>query len=483
MRIAMLSWESLRSIAVGGVAAHVSELADALAANGHEVHVFTRSGHGQPAYERVGLVHEHRCQYHGQGDFVDDINTMCRAMVDQFLATENYIGAFDVVHAHDWLAANAMIWIKQQRGRRSILTIHSTEYARCGNTYPEGRSARVREQERAGLYWCDQAIAVSGVTRAEIAGMYDVPIWKTTVIHNGVAASRFEVSIDPAIEKGRYGIGSMDPTVLFCGRMAYQKGPDLMLEAIPAVLHYYDRAKFIFAGDGDMRWSLEERARAMGIEHAVRFLGHRNGNELPRLFQLADMVCIPSRNEPFGIVVLEAWSAGKPVVVTQIGGPAEYVHHERTGLLVYPNADSVAWGLGTMFMDFDRARQMGVNGHREVVQLFSWQQIAEKTLAVYDPSRRTATHEAARAPGPAGLDGDQTSAIELPNTRKHRAAPIGVAAGKLASAVSRINRRKRKVGARRDPLVNCEVRPADTKPLSGLVNATQSVVRNSGELE
>jgi len=393
MRIAMLSWESLHSIAVGGVAAHVSELAEALAAKGHEVHVFTRSGPGQPEYERVGLVHEHRCQHDGRDDFVDDVNTMCQAIADQVIATEDYIGAFDVVHAHDWLAANAMIWIKQKRGRRSVLTIHSTEYGRCSNTFPNGQSARVREQERAGLYWCNRAIAVSGVTRAELMGMYDVPTWKTAVIHDGVVTSRFEVTIDPEEERQRYGMGITDPTVLFCGRMVHQKGPDLMLEAVHVVLHCHDRAKFVFAGDGDMRWSLEERARAMAIEHAVRFLGNRNGQELPRLYQCADLACVPSRNEPFGIVVLEAWSAGKPVVVTQAGGPAEYVHHERTGLLIYPNADSVAWGLGTMLMDYDRARQMGANGRREVAQRFSWQQIAEKTLAVYDPSCRPTTRK------------------------------------------------------------------------------------------
>lgn len=450
MRIAMFSWESLHSVAVGGVAAHVSELADALAAKGHEVHVFTRRGQDQLAYERIGLVHMHRCRHDHQDDFVDNVNTMCRAMVDQFIATENYIGAFDIVHAHDWLAANAMIWIKQQRGRRSVLTIHSTEYARCGNTFPGGRSARVREQERAGLYWCDCAIAVSGITRAEIADMYHIPVWKTAVIHNGVTASRFEVTIDPGEEKQRHGIGAMDPTVLFCGRMVYQKGPDLLLEAIPAILRNYEHAKFIFAGDGDMRWSLEERARAMGVEHAVRFLGYRNGNELPRLYQCADMVYVPSRNEPFGIVVLEAWSASKPVVVTQVGGPAEYVHHERTGLLIYPNADSVAWGLGTMFLDCDRARQLGANGHREVKQHFSWTQIAEKTLAAYDPSHRPTTREWSCEPRSAGMNGDQSCTHGLSSAQNNQHVASNAAVANDASATNNADGHGCEVDADRD---------------------------------
>jgi hypothetical protein len=83
--------------------------------------------------------------------------------------------------------------------------------------------------------------------------------------------------------------------------------------------------------------------------------------------------------------VLKAREAGKPVVVTQIGGPEEYVEHEVTGLKVYPNTDSVAWGLGTMLMDFDRARRMGANGRETVQRRFTWDRVAEKTLAIYDP--------------------------------------------------------------------------------------------------
>ena len=76
-----------------------------------------------------------------------------------------------------------------------------------------------------------------------------------------------------------------------------------------------------------MRSALESRVRELGIQNTVRFLGYRNGDELIRLFKLADAICVPSRNEPFGIVVLEAWSANKPVIVTQNGGPNEYVWH------------------------------------------------------------------------------------------------------------------------------------------------------------
>ena len=148
MQIAILTWESLHSAAVGGVAAHTSELSAALAEKGHQVHLFTRCMPSQRRHEVIEGVHYHRCVYPSHPDLVDDVNNMCRAIVDYFLEVEDLVGRFDVVHAHDWLTANAMIWIKQARNHKTVLTIHSTEYGRCGNAFTNGRSVRVREQER-----------------------------------------------------------------------------------------------------------------------------------------------------------------------------------------------------------------------------------------------------------------------------------------------------------------------------------------------
>jgi len=391
MRIALLSWESLHSIAVGGVAPHVSELAASLTRKGHQVHVFTRSNIGQRCHECVEGVHYHRCVYEPDRDFVDDINNMCRSIVDRVFEIEDLAGRFDIIHAHDWLTANAMIWIKQGRGHVCLLTIHSTEYARCGNAFPGGQAERIRYQERAGTYWADRVIAVSQATKDEICWMYEVPKYKAVVIYNGVNPQRFDQPTDVGADKWRCGLGPMDPTILFCGRMVWQKGPDLLLEAASQILREYPSAKFVFVGDGDMRESLQIRARESGLGHAVRFLGYHNGDELVRLFKMADAVCLPSRNEPFGIVVLEAWSAGKPVIATQNGGPNEYVQHEVNGLKIYPMADSVAWGIRRTFSDFDRARWMGHNGRKTVEERFAWDTIADQTLSVYEELCRECT--------------------------------------------------------------------------------------------
>ncbi len=386
MRVAILAWESLHSISIGGVAAHVTELACALERKGNEVHVFTRMGrHDHPLYERIHGVHYHRVPFAPHHDFVEEVSNMCRAFVHSVFQAEDYMGGqFDIVHAHDWLASNAMVWIKYGRGRKGILTIHSTEYGRCGNNFFGGRSARVRDHERHGTFVADKVIAVSNALKNELMWMYNLPDWKVSVIFNGINFRNFDGWIDPAAVRRQYGIGPLDPMVLFAGRMVYQKGPDILVEAIPYILRNFHNAKFVFVGDGEMRWSVEEKARHMGVGHATRFLGYNNAWKLNDLYKATDCVCVPSRNEPFGIVILEAWSAGKPVVASENGGPSEIVWHDVNGLKIYANPQSVAWGIGTLFADFDHARWMGRNGRVAVETAFSWDTIADQTLRVYN---------------------------------------------------------------------------------------------------
>ena len=385
MKIALLSWESLHSISVGGVGAHVTELASALERKGHEVHVFTRMGRwDHPQYELIHGVHYHRAPYSGHPDFVEDVNNMCRALVNSVFHVEDYMGShFDIVHAHDWLVSNAMVWIKQGRGRRTVLTMHSTEYGRCGNNFYDGRAARIRDHERHGTYCADKVIAVSHSLKREIMWMYNLPDWKVSVIYNGVNFKHYDTYIDTAMVKRRLHMGPMDPTVLFAGRMTAQKGPDILMESIPFILHHHGHAKFIFAGDGDMRGQLEGRAHRLGVSHATRFVGQQNGWGLRDLYKSSDCICVPSRNEPFGIVVLEAWSSEKPVVASENGGPSELVWHDVTGYKVQPTANSIAWGIGTLFTNFDHARWMGKRGREAVEKSHSWDTIADHTLGVY----------------------------------------------------------------------------------------------------
>jgi len=384
MKIAMFTWEALHGWAVGGVAAHVTELAAAQQRKGHEVHIFTRPTCGTGGVTCHDGVWYHYCPHNLNRNFVDEIQEMNRSFVGHFLQHEDATGHYDVIHAHDWLASNAMVWIKQGRpDHRAVMTMHSTEYGRCGNNFYGGTSARIRDHERHATYCADRVVAVSNALKQEVMWMYNLPDWKCWPIYNGVPYHKFDGWLNPGAVKARYGIGPMDPTVMFCGRLAVQKGPDLLLEAIPGLLRHYPNAKFIIAGEGHMRGSLEQRARQLNVNHAIRWFGMLNSQLHTELFKACDVVCVPSRNEPFGIVVLEAWAAGKPVVATNHGGPGEFVWHNVNGLKINPTVESVGWGLGTLFTDWEKARWMGRNGRLATETAFTWDKIATTTLDFY----------------------------------------------------------------------------------------------------
>ena len=132
-----------------------------------------------------------------------------------------------------------------------------------------------------------------------------------------------------------------------------------------------------------MRGALERRSHQLGVAHAVRFLGPVHDDSLARLYRSCDAVCVPSRNEPFGIVLLEAWASRKPVVATENGGPREMVVPGRNGFLVSDNPGSIAWGIRQIFEDFEGARAMGVAGRDMAEEGFSWDSIAAATENVY----------------------------------------------------------------------------------------------------
>lgn len=379
-----MSWESLHSVAVGGIGVHVTELAAGLQRRGHEVHVFVRIGEGQTGYDVIDGVHYHRCAMELNPDFVQEMNNMCNSFAWAFGEVESVSGAFDIVHCHDWLTEKALVQIKNNMHKKTVFTLHSTECGRCGNKAYGGTSERISSIEAEGAFVADRVITVSGVLADEVKRLYNVPDWKIRMIYNGINVHRYDGFIDPAICRRTYGIGPMDPMVLFVGRLSVQKGPDLLLEAVPQVLSMRGDAKFVFAGDGYMKAQLQRRANELGVAHACRFLGSMSPDgDLINLFKSTDCVVVPSRNEPFGIVVLECWAAGKPVVATVNGGPREFVTHNQNGLLIYDNPDSIAWGIKEIFGNFEHARWMGSQGRVTAAYGFSWDKIAEQTEGVY----------------------------------------------------------------------------------------------------
>lgn len=390
MRVAFFSWETLNSIPVGGVAAVITHLAEALAKLGHEVHVFTRLGTGQREHELINGVFEHRCVSPGCDDFIEYMDHVCDSMVSCYHQVKGEAGEFDVLHAHDWHVVNALSNIKHNTGKEFVWTAHSTEWGRNGNKFHDNWfSARVRHREWLGGYLSGAVTTVSHTMKGELMREYQIPDSKIKVIYNGIDLNKFRGEIDAGRVKERYGIWPLDPVVLFLGRMCHQKGPDLLLEAIPEVLGFRGDIKFVFAGGGDdMIGHVIGRSRYLGVDASIRVLGYVSDEERVNWFKACDVVCVPSRNEPFGIVTLEAWACGKPVVATEVGGPSEIIDNFRTGVKVHLSPESIAWGIKYLFGDptGKSIHKMGVESRIEAVR-YDWSQLARQYVKVYEKMR------------------------------------------------------------------------------------------------
>jgi hypothetical protein len=247
----------------------------------------------------------------------------------------------------------------------------------------------IKDIERGGCHAADKLIAVSGVLKEEVCSACSADGNNITVIYNGIHSGpiqKMEWCDDwTGNTKEDKGFGRMDPMFLFVGRHTAQKGCDLLIEAIPMILQARGDAKFVIVGDGHLKAANEARAYGMGIGHAVCFTGSlKSGSaHLKALFKSCEAVVVPSRNEPFGIVVLEAWASGKPVVATTCGGPRDFVKPGEDGYLVDPNPGSISWGCCKILENFEHSKWMGKNAQAKAAREFSWEHIARSTQEVY----------------------------------------------------------------------------------------------------
>lgn len=370
-KIAYFCWESLYTDRVGGLANAATNLAQELAKK-NEVHFFTR-GDGDFTF---GGVHFHTVRPYGN-NVVEYCRNMSHMMAEQFHALDN--PQFDILHFHDWHVTEALHLLQD---RSTVFTYHSTEYGRNGNQY----GSWWEYHEISGKEWyagliAKQVTTVSGVLRNEVMQLYNVPDWKIEVFPNGVVPEQFDVILDQGTVKQELGIHPYAPTILFIGRMAVQKGPDILIDALPKVKDQFWGVQVIMAGDGGMRSWLQERSSVMGLP--VRFPGYITDTEYVRLLTAADLVVIPSRNEPFGIVLPEAWSAGKPVVACDVGGLHENIEQYQDGIRTEVSADSIASGICVALDDMERSRRWGRCGRAKVYRDFQWNGIANRLDKMY----------------------------------------------------------------------------------------------------
>jgi len=353
-----------------------------LAKLGWEVHFFTRRAIGQPEYMYINGVHYHTCLFDPGGNSLAFAYNMSKAMVRCLREVERYMGKFNLVHGHDWLLVDALHELKGD-GYPIVLSFHSTEYGRHGGVFGDWWEFKeISGKEWYGGYIADRVTTVSHYMRDELNRLYRIPLDKVDVIPNGIDPDDYRLKVDPGRIKEKYGIHPLAPVILFTGRLVYQKGPDLLVEAIPKVLANRWDARFIFAGEGDMKDHLEARARELGVAQSTTFLGYVPHWEYLELLNSSDILCFPSRNEPFGLVLLEAWAAGKPVVASDVGGLGENIENFTDGIKVYVNPDSVAWGINYLLNSPEAMRKIAEGGAAKVKN-FEWKILAGKLKDTY----------------------------------------------------------------------------------------------------
>lgn len=371
-----MSWEYPPHI-VGGLGRHVFHLSKTLASKGVEVEVLTYTDGSSPSDEvvdgvRVARVNPYSLRY---PDFTSWIHGLNLLMVDRATKFKDY----DLIHVHDWLTATSGIMIKHMMRKPLIATIHSTELGRRGGSLKNEHERHIHEIEWLLSYEAWRVICCSRYMVGEVSKFLGCPKEKIVQIHNGYAPNSFPT---PAKIDRRDYARDEEKIVLFVGRLVYEKGPHLLLEAASRLRR--DDLKFIFVGDGSMKPYLIDLSDRLGISKKVYFLGHVPDDVLHALYKFASVAVFPSLYEPFGIVALEAMGVGVPVIVSAVGGLDEIIQHGHNGLKFQPGSSDALAEAIKLVVDNPELSGRIVENARKSLASFTWEKAAEDTIKLYE---------------------------------------------------------------------------------------------------
>jgi glycosyltransferase involved in cell wall biosynthesis len=232
---------------------------------------------------------------------------------------------FEIIHCHDWLTIPAGLEAKKRTNLPLVLHIHATEMDRTGGyCHPE-----IYNLEKYGMEQADKIVAVSEFTRQSIINNYSIDPNKVEVVHNGIDSEQHVInnSDNKIFERLQVLKQTGYQIVLFTGRLTFQKGVEYLLEAAKKSIQFNPKSLFIIAGSGDMEIALIEQASKLRISDRVIFTGFLRGKELNSLYQIADLLVMPSVSEPFGLVALESALYNTPVIISKQSGVSEVMQH------------------------------------------------------------------------------------------------------------------------------------------------------------
>ncbi len=389
MRVLMITWEFPPNM-VGGIGKHVAELVPAISQNLLDDPAFhldvltTRAEGGARLEEAAPNVTIHRVDTPPLAT-----NDIFNSVVDGNRRLETYAlglaarAPYDLIHIHDWLVASAGIALKHLWQVPLVVTIHATERGRHQSHVPNQTSASINQMEWEVCFEAWRVIVCSGFMAGELGGYFGVPLDKTSVIANGIdpAPLRGCTPEEVAGLRQRYAPNG-EKLLFFVGRITPEKGLHILLRAMPHILRHFPEVRLLVAGkNSEQMQSLVDELR---IRHAVHLLGFITDAARNCLYNTVDAAIFPSLYEPFGIVALEAMAAGCNVIVSDVGGLSEVVHHMHNGLTVIANnPQSIAWGVDVLFQNEVRAAQWSATAQEDAETLYRWSDIAARTYELY----------------------------------------------------------------------------------------------------
>jgi glycogen synthase len=389
-RVLLLSWE-YPPVIEGGLARHVRKLAEALAHQGVSVDVLTRAAGEQPeALSPRGSVRAgvtvHRVREPGWPRELDRFVGWVERMNEDMLAAGEALAeesSYALVHGHDWLVAHASATLADRLGAPYVTTIHATEHGRHQGWVADPPQSHIHGVERWMARRAERVIVCSYYMRGHVADIFDIDERRITVIPNGIDPNDLR-AVDDLQALRRQFAAPREKLVLLVGRLVYEKGFQLALDALPAVIEQVGDVRFLVAGSGTHESALRQQAERLGLLAHGSFLGWIGDDVLHSLYRIADLCVVPSIYEPFGLVALEAMASGCPCIVADTGGLREVVPRgERVGLR-FNGGDAEHLGVMIERLLVDEAlRDRLVTEASEHVLRFDWDDVARRTRAIY----------------------------------------------------------------------------------------------------
>ncbi len=382
MKILVLAWEFPPRI-IGGIARHVAGLFPEIVRLGHVVYLLTVAVENSLPYEQVDGIHVHRLEVPDQKDFFQWVRSMNQQMVKmgQQLSTEV---EFNLIHAHDWLVAEGSITLADKTQLPLVATIHATEYGRHNGIHTPSQRY-VSDQERRLGAAARRVIVCSQYMLKEVERALGCPPAKVDVIYNGITP----LPAVPDFDRVAWRLQFAPPDtkiIYYVGRLSHEKGIFVLLNALPRILETMGgKVRCIIVGSGSAQEALlKQQASHLGIKDKLIFTGFMPDQDLPKLQAVADCAVFPSLYEPFGIVALESFAAGVPVVVSDTGGLPEVVEDGVTGIVTrVNNAHALAEGILRVLQDEELARTLVIQARAVLETKFNWAKLAQQTIETY----------------------------------------------------------------------------------------------------